>query len=193
MENARHLRQSEGEQEAVSTVIIWNVPSWNIWGFWQWGQTKARHISQPNVGYFQDRKLERKSEWRRRRRRSQANETVWSFGTQGKGEEKRAKEVQKTSSGVWEVVWEERPRPLLCRVNALQLFHRKHGRWGSMRRPRAPAFRWSVNWAPWWMTFKNRLSLVPNSPSKASWSHGSPQCACVYGCSGECKGYTTAL
>lgn len=44
----------------------------------------------------------------------------------------------------------------------------------------APAFRWSVNWVPWWMAFKNRLSLVPKFPSKASWSHGSPQHVCVF-------------
>lgn len=32
-----HISVSEGKRETVSTLIIWDVPSFNIWDFWQWG------------------------------------------------------------------------------------------------------------------------------------------------------------
>lgn len=185
--NARRFRESGGKQEAVSTVIIWNGQSLDIWDFWHWRQTKSRHTSQPNVGYFQDsvQEIRAKSEWRWRRR-SQAKESVLSIAIQEKDEEKVKKNV------LWFLLVRT-GRDHCCAGDSLQHFLRKHRKWGSMRRPRILAFRWSANWVLWWMTFKNRLSLVQPPPPQRLPDHMSQHSVCVCVSSGECKGYTTAL
>lgn len=154
----RHFGERGGKGEAVSTAIIWNGQSSDIWDFWHWTQTESRHTTQPNVGYFQDRLQETraKSEWRQRRR-SQAKETVLI-------------NPRKRRESLKNILWVLLVRPgrdHCWAVNSLQHFLRKHRKWGSMHRPCALAFRWSANWVLWWRTFKNRHSLVQHPPLKS--------------------------
>lgn len=121
------------------------------------------------------RKLECKSEWGWRRC-SQASMTVWGLKKRGEGN----RSSQSCGVCLRELGRKERPGPPLCRVNSLQLFLRKQGKGGSRHRPCAPAFRRSANWVLWWMTFKNKLSLVPKTPLKGfltAWFNR--ECVCV--------------
>lgn len=126
-----------------------------MWDFWQWRQTKAQHIRQPNVAYFQDslRKLGCKSEWKWCRY-SQASRTVWSFGTQQE-EKQNVAEVQlvlwKEESG------EESPRRLLCSQVTLAFPQEREG---ATHRPHAPAFRVSSNWVLRWMLYNSSVQYV---------------------------------
>lgn len=135
------------------------------------------------------RKLECKSEWRWRRH-SRDNRTVWTNWNPRRRRRKGSWRSQSRAPGSAGEKWVKRKSPDHRCVNVLQLFLRKHRKGGDACRPCAQVFRWSANWVPWWMTFKNRLSFVPKPPIKGflvTWFSS----VCV--CCGECKGYTTAL
>ncbi|KAM3588104.1 uncharacterized protein V6R79_021404 [Siganus canaliculatus] len=118
--------QSEEEPESAQSSSQTYEQWLNIWAFWQRRQTKAQHIRQPNVGYFQDRVQEMSDD---------EGDAAAAGPVERRQVKQRWRQRRKSSSGCCRKSWDHR-----CAVNSLQRFLRKHRQEGSIRRPLAPAF-----------------------------------------------------